>query len=181
MGDVLMTAPKDWPHPARLRLPLMITGRVIQTVSPGKQVRGSTQRHLPTQQLLVRFQPRGFASSSLTNKSKVLWMIGEWQRPGKLPLLINISSWNFGPQMYRTCPSLSAETTKPGTFNTVQNPSVATFFFFFFYCQLDKCFHQQGNLCLLCCQCATQGNWSRRTQNVGRIYSMKKKSNNIPI
>lgn len=116
-----MTAPKDWLHPPRLRLPFMIRGRAIQTVSPGKQVRGLTQRYLPTQQLLAWFQPWGLACSYLSNKSRVLWMIVEWQRPGKIPLLINISSWNFGPQMYRTCGSLrwlSAETTKLGTSNT---------------------------------------------------------------
>lgn len=77
VGAVLMTAHKDWLHPPRLRLPFMIRGRAIQTVSPGKQVRGLTQRHLPTQQLLIEFQPRGLACSYLANKSKVLWMIGE--------------------------------------------------------------------------------------------------------
>lgn len=76
MGVVLMTAHKDWLHPPRLRLAFMIRARAIQTVSPGKQVRGLTQRHLPTQQFLEEFQPRGLASSYLTNKSKVLWMIG---------------------------------------------------------------------------------------------------------
>lgn len=72
VGAVLMTAHKDWLHPPRLRLPFMIRGRAIQTVSSGKQVRGFAQRHLPTQQLLVQFQPWGLACSYLANKSKVL-------------------------------------------------------------------------------------------------------------
>lgn len=37
-GAVLMTAPQDVLHPARLRLAFMIRGRATQTFSPGKQV-----------------------------------------------------------------------------------------------------------------------------------------------
>lgn len=72
VGAVLMTVHKDWLPTPRLRLPFMIRGRAMQTVSPGNQVRGFTQRHLPTQQLLVQLQPLALACSYLANKSKVL-------------------------------------------------------------------------------------------------------------